>query len=89
VVSKSEILLLRYYGAGIVGLKDSDQTAAGPMLLFRLFDKAKQCFGSGSSLIGIDFSLLDLDPGGQKWPSKIEKEKKFHVLKCWMFSFNF
>jgi hypothetical protein len=29
----------------------------------------------------------DLDPGGQKWPTKKEKKnKKFHVLKCWMFS---
>jgi hypothetical protein len=29
----------------------------------------------------------DPDPGGQKLPKKIEKVKKFHVLKCWMFSF--
>jgi hypothetical protein len=33
----------------------------------------------------------DLDPypysGGQKLPTKVEKIKKFHVLKCWMFSF--
>jgi hypothetical protein len=30
----------------------------------------------------------DRDPGGQKWPTNIEKKvKKFHVLKCWMFSF--
>jgi hypothetical protein len=29
----------------------------------------------------------DPDPGGQKRPTKIEKIQKFHVLKCWMFSF--
>ncbi len=29
----------------------------------------------------------DPDPGGQKGPTKIEKSKKFHVLKCWMFTF--
>jgi hypothetical protein len=28
----------------------------------------------------------DPDPGGQKLPTKVEKIKKFHVLKCWMFS---
>ncbi len=39
--------------------------------------------GSGSG------SLLDPDPdpGGQKWPKKVTKIKKFHVLKCWTFSF--
>ena len=26
----------------------------------------------------------DPDPGGQKWPTKVEK---IHVLKCWMASF--
>ncbi len=30
---------------------------------------------------------VDPDPGGQKLPTKIEKVKKFQVLKCWMFSF--
>jgi hypothetical protein len=32
---------------------------------------------------------MDPDPGGQKWPTKIEKVKIFYVLKegCWMFSF--
>jgi hypothetical protein len=29
----------------------------------------------------------DPDPGGQKLPTKIEKVQNFHVLKCWMFSF--
>ncbi len=28
----------------------------------------------------------DPDSGGQKLPQKIEKVKKFHVLKCSMFS---
>jgi hypothetical protein len=28
----------------------------------------------------------DPDRGDQKWPTKVEK-KKFHVLKCWMYSF--
>jgi hypothetical protein len=27
------------------------------------------------------------DPGELKLPTRIEKVKKFHVLKCWMFSF--
>jgi hypothetical protein len=26
------------------------------------------------------------DPGGQKWPTKVEKYLKVHVLKCWMAS---
>ncbi len=29
----------------------------------------------------------DPDPGGQKQPTKAEKSQIFHVLKCWMFSF--
>jgi hypothetical protein len=29
----------------------------------------------------------DLDPGGQKLPTKIENVKKFNALNCWMFSF--
>ncbi len=32
------------------------------------------------------FGRLDPDPEGQKRPRKIDKLKKFHVLKCWMFS---
>jgi hypothetical protein len=38
----------------------------------------RQCFGSGFNQVG---------GSGQKWPTKIEKGKKFHVLKCWMFLF--
>jgi hypothetical protein len=30
---------------------------------------------------------VDPDPGGQEKPKKLEKVKKFNVLKCWMFSF--
>jgi hypothetical protein len=30
---------------------------------------------------------MDPDPDGQKGPTKVEKIKKFHVLKCWMLSF--
>jgi hypothetical protein len=48
------------------------------------------CFESGSAWIHVDSGLPDLDPGGQKLPTKkkkLKKEKKFHVLKCWMFSF--
>jgi hypothetical protein len=50
----------------------------------------RQFFGSGSvsgsrtARIRIDFDQLDPDPGGQNNPTKIEKVKKFHVLKCWM-----
>jgi hypothetical protein len=42
---------------------------------------------------GLDPDLIgsvdpDPDPGGQKWPTKVEKKfKKLHVLKCWMASF--
>jgi hypothetical protein len=28
----------------------------------------------------------DPDPGGQTRPTKVEKIRKFHVLKCWMLS---
>jgi hypothetical protein len=36
-----------------------------------------------------ELELLSPDPDSrrQKLPTKIEEEKKFHVLKCWMFSF--
>jgi hypothetical protein len=30
----------------------------------------------------LSFELLYPDPAGQKWPTKIEKVKNFHVLKC-------
>ncbi len=56
-----------------------------------------QGFGSGSAWIRINLSCwiririrnlnADPDPGGQKWPTKIEKRQNFHVLKCLMFSF--
>jgi hypothetical protein len=39
--------------------------------------------GSGSALI----EKLDPDPGGQNDPQKYKKVNNFHVLKCWMFSF--
>jgi hypothetical protein len=29
----------------------------------------------------------DPDSDGPKWPTKVEKIKKFHVLKRWMLSF--
>jgi hypothetical protein len=29
----------------------------------------------------------DPDPEWQKRPTNLKKEKKFHVLKCWMYSF--
>ncbi len=57
----------------------------------------KQCFGSGSGLDPDSIRSVDPDPdtysesgsgeGGQKLPRKVEKIKKFHVLKCWFFSF--
>ncbi len=46
-----------------------------------------QGFGSGSVPDSIRSVDLDPDPGGQKCPTKVEKIKKFQVLKCWMFSF--
>jgi hypothetical protein len=47
-----------------------------------------QCCGSESALILVDWIRIriDPDPGGQKCHTKIEKVKKNHVLKCWMFS---
>jgi hypothetical protein len=36
--------------------------------------------------IRIQIADPDLDPGGQKWPTKVEKSN-FHVFKYWMFSF--
>ncbi len=42
---------------------------------------------SVAARVRIDFCRLDPDPGGQKWLAKIEKVKKFRLLKCWMFSF--
>jgi hypothetical protein len=49
------------------------------VLVYYITLNYKQCFGSGSG--------FDTDAGGQKRPTKIVKSKKFHVLKCWMFSF--
>jgi hypothetical protein len=47
--------------------------------------------GSGFNQVsgfGIRIRNPDPDPGGQKLPTKIGKKfQKFHVLKCWMFSF--
>jgi hypothetical protein len=39
--------------------------------------------------IRIDFGRLvpDLDPGLKIILQNYKKEKKFHVLKCWIFSF--
>jgi hypothetical protein len=45
----------------------------------------KDCSFTVVFRIRIDFGQLD--PGGQKIPTKIEKIEKFHVLKWWMFSF--
>ncbi len=45
----------------------------------------KQCFGSGMDPDSI--RSVDPNPGEQKWPTKMEKVKKFNGLKCWMFSF--
>ncbi len=30
---------------------------------------------------------MDPDPGGKKWPTKVEIVFKVHVLKFWMASF--
>jgi Leucine-rich repeat (LRR) protein len=44
-----------------------------------------KCCRSGLNPDSIE--SLDPDPGGQKLPQKKEKVNKFHILKCWMFSF--
>jgi hypothetical protein len=36
---------------------------------------------------GIRIWIRNPDPERQKFPTKIKKVKKFHVLKWWMFSF--
>jgi len=36
----------------------------------------------------IRIRIRNPDPGGQKWLTKVEKIKKFHVLKCWISSFD-
>ncbi len=63
-----------------------------------LFPTHKEClarhlwhqgWGSGSAWIRTDFGGLDPvpDPKEQKWPTKNETAKKFHVLTWWMLSF--
>ncbi len=52
-------------------------------------------FGSCSALVGILVGWIRPDQlwecgsgsGRARHPKKIEKVKKFHILKCWMFSF--
>jgi hypothetical protein len=54
-----------------------------------------QCFGSGFILDPDSISSVDpypdsesgFGPSRAKIIKKIEKDKKFNVLKCWMFSF--
>jgi hypothetical protein len=45
-------------------------------------------YSESGSVSGIRIRIRnpDPDPGGQKLPTKVEKIKIFHVLKCWMFS---
>jgi hypothetical protein len=54
-----------------------------------IWGRGKCGCGSGSELDPDSIGSLDPDPGGQKLPRKSrEKIKKFHVLKCWMSSFD-
>jgi hypothetical protein len=57
--------------------------------LYIVMSRGSHCFGSGSVLDPDSIRSVDPDPdpGGQKLPTKIEKMKKFHVEKCWMFFF--
>ncbi len=46
--------------------------------------------GSRSAWIRINLSCwirIRIQEGKKKWPTKKKKVKKFHVLNCWMFSF--
>jgi hypothetical protein len=52
-------------------------------IFFQIFTKFFQCFGSGLNPDSIRSVDPDPDPGGQKR----KRNKKFNVLKCWMFSF--
>ncbi len=64
-----------------------------------IYFSCKQGFGSGSGSVSgwirinlscwirIRIQIADPDPGGQKWPQKKKKVQNFHLLKCWMFSF--
>jgi hypothetical protein len=54
---------------------------------FREYNIKKQSYEFGLAWIAIHFGRLDPGPGGQKLPQKLKTVKKFHVLKCWMFSF--
>ncbi len=60
-----------------------------PQPYLDVFHCRKQGFGSGSVSGSAWFELMDPDPdpGGQKWPKKLKKGQNFHLLKCWMFSF--
>jgi hypothetical protein len=40
------------------------------------------CVSDPNSIRSVD---PDPDPEAQKLPTKIEKSKEIHVLKCWMF----
>jgi hypothetical protein len=35
----------------------------------------------------IESIVVDPDPGGQNDPEKLKIVNEFHLLKCWMFSF--
>jgi hypothetical protein len=62
-----------------------DHTVLNHMIIKKATKKA-----TGLSFFNISVSVSDLDPdpGGQKLPTKIEIiNKKFYVLKYWMFSF--
>jgi hypothetical protein len=46
----------------------------------------RSLIGSGFNQVSGSGSAPEIypDPGGQKCPKKVEKIKKFQVLKCWM-----
>jgi hypothetical protein len=65
---------------------------AGTTVLFGTVLPLNQCFGSGSGFnqvsgSGSGFEIRIRIQEGKNDLQKKEKIKKFHVLKCWMFSF--
>jgi hypothetical protein len=73
-------------GAGLLDFPHAFHQA-GKLAVSRVVDPDPQNL-SCRIRIWITIQNTDPDPGGQKWPTKIEKKvKNFQVLKCWMFSF--
>jgi hypothetical protein len=90
--TRQEERLTFCHNASAEGVAEDPVSAGLPSYVMQV--RGRQCFGSGFiqvsgsvSGFGIRIRNPDPDPRGQKLPTKVEKIKKVHVLKCWMFSF--